>query len=410
MRRPAARDIAQQALLALVVLCCGCGEPHVEVFSTPEARLTIEELTPGDPRSVLVQASVLGAGDAWRVGNTSDETLSRVLTLRRMPTSSLPGPTHGPDDPSNASVLGTHRVEEGTLEFRPALPLVTGESYQVRFDPSVLPGLDAVEPVALVHYVESLGDGVNVARAPEVVAIYPSGDVVPANHLKFYVLFSEPMRQGSGIFQHLRLESTTRQEHVARPFRHTELWSSDNLRLTLWFHPGRQKTGVNLNVELGAILRAGDTYKLVISPHWRSQRGVELGTPVEKVFRAAAPDHEQPALSTWHFSTPSRGSRAPVRLDFPQPLDWALLQSELSVETQSGERVAGRAAIGESESAWWFQPESPWVEGDYRVAVGRVLEDLAGNSLERPFEVDLSAGTVKRDTRKMEFLPFAITR
>ena len=371
----------------------------MEVLSTPEARLTIEEVTPGDPRSVMVQASVLGAGDAWRVGNTSDETLSRVLTLRRMPTSSLPGPTHGPDDPSNGSVLGTHRVEEGTLEFRP-----------VRFDPSVLPGLDAVDPVALVHYVESVGDGVNVARAPEVVAIYPSGGVLPANHLKFYVLFSEPMRQGSGIFQHVRLKSTTRQEDVPRPFRHTELWSSDNLRLTLWFHPGRQKTGVNLNVELGAILRAGETYKLVISPHWRSQRGVELGTRVEKVFRAAAPDHEQPALSTWHFSTPSLGSRVPLRLDFPQPLDWALLQSELSVETQSGERVAGRVAIGESESVWWFQPESPWVEGDYRVAVGRVLEDLAGNSLERPFEVDLSAGTVKRDMRKMEFLPFAITR
>ena len=32
----------------------------------------------------------------------------------------------------------------------------------------------------------------------------------------------------------------------------------------------------------------------------------------------------------------------------------------------------------------------PWKTGRYRLAVGSVLEDLAGNNLQRPFEVDLT--------------------
>lgn len=226
------------------------------------------------------------------------------------------------------------------------------------------------------------------AAPPRVIEIHPSASVLPANHLKFYVLFSESMRQGT-IFQYFRLRNVTRGEDVPRPFRHTELW--DGNRLTLWFHPGRQKTGVNLNVELGSILRAGDEYELVISSAWLSLKGQPLGVDVTKQFRAGPPDSEKPAPTKWAVELPRAGTSDPIIYRFSKPLDWALLQSEVTVLDSANRPLAGGIKLREDDTVWTFRPRSPWQSGHYRLAVGSVLEDLAGNSVARPFEVDVNA-------------------
>src|SRR5689334_1054660 len=82
-----------------------------------------------------------------------------------------------------------------------------------------------------------------LAPAPCVEALYPGAATLPANHLKFYVHFSVPMRQGVFMDYCKLLDDHGRM--VPEPFRETELWSEDGRRLTLWLHPGRQKTGVN---------------------------------------------------------------------------------------------------------------------------------------------------------------------
>jgi hypothetical protein len=120
------------------------------------------------------------------------------------------------------------------------------------------------------------------ASPPQLSSIHPSGSALPANHLKFYLHFSEPMQQGV-FLQHCSVMDADG-KIVPEPFRETELWSEDGLRLTLWFHPGRQKTGVNLNVEVGPVLVPGQRCKLIISGKWKSERGVPLGKDVEKSF------------------------------------------------------------------------------------------------------------------------------
>ena len=40
-------------------------------------------------------------------------------------------------------------------------------------------------------------------------------------------------------------------------------------------------------------------------------------------------------------------------------------------------------------SIWSFVPEKPWAAGRYSLVIDTTLEDLAGNSIGRPFEVDL---------------------
>ena len=91
-----------------------------------------------------------------------------------------------------------------------------------------------------------------VVGVPSVLMIYPSTDVLPANLLKFYLQFSRPMRETDAIFDHIRIIDD-QGNVIEDPWRRAPLWSNDGTRLTLLIHPGRIKTGVNLNLDLGPL-------------------------------------------------------------------------------------------------------------------------------------------------------------
>ena len=226
------------------------------------------------------------------------------------------------------------------------------------------------------------------ARTPSVTAIFPTSNEVPANHLKFYIHFSQPMRQGV-FLAHCSL----RDEHgrdVAEPFRETELWSEDRTRLTLWLHPGRQKAGVNLNVEFGPVLHPGRGYTLVISGRWPSENGILLGGDVRRKFRAVERATARLEADTWRITAPRAGSHSPVTVRFPAPLDHALLLRCIRVFGADGQPVAGDITVAEREQSWSFIPARPWDAESHTLAADSILEDLAGNSLARPFELDLT--------------------
>ncbi len=320
-----------------------------------------------------------------------------ILSLRFVPANSEAG------NPNASPIFGTYSVAGNRLIFQPRFALLPGERYLARFDPTKLPGIaiHGISPIVRDYQVTST----KPAAPPRITAIYPSGSEVPANHLKFYLLFSEPMQPGN-IFKYFKLLNA-RGEEVSEPFRETELWSVDGRRLTLWFHPGRQKTGVNLNVEFGPVLVEGQHFTLVISGDWPSQRGVPLGRAIEKSFRAGPADHTQPNAESWGIDPPVN-ARGKLRVTFPEAFDWALLQSQLWVETAAGKRVLGRIEIGAGETSWSFEPMQAWVAGSYRLAAGSVLEDLAGNSLARPFEVDLQRTKTKL-VEPVIYRPFIVT-
>ena len=286
---------------------------------------------------------------------------------------------------AETAVLGSlDRVSDRELHFSPSFPLLAGSEVLVRFDPTQDQTLNG-SPLELRHRVPSPP----AAPAPTIEHIYPTADLLPANHLKFYIVFSEPMQPGE-IWNYFGLLDLDNEQPVPRPFRHTELWSRDGKILTLWFHPGRVKTGVNLNTELGAILVSGRRYRLSVSGDWPSARGTPLGKDVSREFRAGPHDHTQPDPADWKLKIPAPGSREPLVCQLGSPHDWALLHSDVAVENAAEKPLAGSISTSHHQSHWHFTPNEPWQAGRYRLAIGSVLEDLAGNNLERPFEVDLS--------------------
>jgi hypothetical protein len=352
-------------------------------------------------------------------GEGSLDDIVITLTLAQIPA----GVTLDQDQPWDESLLlhhvnsagqlappvaGAYRVKGSTVELTPSFSLLAGHDYVGRFDASAIPGLEALtEPIEIRFRT---GDDPVERSVPSVLAIHPDIDTLPANHLKFYILFSEPMLQGE-IFEFFSLLDKTTGKAVPRPFRHTELWSSDDRRLTLWFHPGRQKTGVNLNVELGAILEQGHRYELNIDPAWTSRHGVPLGKQVVKSFQAGPADRQQPDPDSWQLALPAEGSRAPLLCNMRETLDWALAQRVIQVvgPMPSTSPLDGIVELADDDRVWSFTPTRPWRAGRYRLAIGSILEDLAGNSVARPFELDIrSVGEEDARPEDIHMLEFAI--
>jgi hypothetical protein len=91
---------------------------------------------------------------------------------------------------------------------------------------------------------------------------------------------------------------------------------------------------------------------------------------------------------------------------FPEPLDHGLLQRELDITTSSGAIIEGGVSAGADEKSWMFTPDLAWKKGSYTLRVGTVLADLAGNMIDRPFEIDVFERVdqnLNRSTRTLEF-------
>ena len=71
-------------------------------------------------------------------------------------------------------------------------------------------------------------------------------------------------------------------------------------------------------------------------------------------------------------------------------MDHALLEHSLWVNDGAGIPLEGRISTDPEEKSWRFRPLSPWKDGRHLLIVDPRLEDLAGNSLIRVFDRDLT--------------------
>ncbi|MEO1995985.1 MAG: hypothetical protein ABGZ17_11990 [Planctomycetaceae bacterium] len=243
----------------------------------------------------------------------------------------------------------------------------------------------------------------------QVARIFPSTSVLPANHLKFYVHFSQPMREGKAMFDHMSLVDQ-RGQSVEDPWRRTELWSADGRRLTLWIHPGRVKRGLNLREQMGPVLHPGTSYTLVIGRGVKDQYNRPLQQEYRRTFRVVAADHRRPLPRRWKIDPPRVESRDVLQVRFGEALDQPLLLRFLRVIDGRGRPVPGVAAATDQESGWQFTPQRPWTLDNYRLTVNPLLEDLAGNTPLRVFDTDLDQPEPSQPRLWIDFQPRETSR
>jgi hypothetical protein len=202
-----------------------------------------------------------------------------------------------------------------------------------------------------------------------------------------------------GVYQYIHLLGPGGKE-VDLPFLELdeELWDSDGRRLTLFLDPGRIKRGLKPREEAGPVLEEGKAYTLVLDRAWPDADGEPLREDHRKTFTAGPPDDVWPDPKKWQVHAPSAGTREALAITFPEPLDHALLQHAIHVIDAGGRPVPGQAHVLPGETAWQFTPEPSWRAGEHRLVIDTRLEDLAGNRIGRPFEVDLF-DPVQREVR-----------
>lgn len=305
---------------------------------------------------------------------------------------------------SSAGMLGDYGVADGELRFVPRFPLQAGLAYRATLD------LNAIQDHGRRRLTIERVFAIPRRETPRtrLLAIFPTSDLLPENQLKLYLHFSAPMREGD-IYRHIRLRD---QEGnlVALPFLEIdqELWDRSRTRLTLLFDPGRIKRGLKPRIDFGPILEEGKSYTLTIDGNWRDAQDQPLGADHHKKFQAGGPDETQPDPRHWKLHPPEVVGRGPLTIEFGEPLDHAMLTRVLSVVDAVDERIAGEISIDRHETRWTFTPSQPWRPGRYRLVVETTLEDLAGNSIGRPFELDEFRQIERQSTAETMELVFEV--
>jgi hypothetical protein len=279
------------------------------------------------------------------------------------------------------------------LTFTPRFPLEAGQSYRAT--------LKATGQAATTDYqVPKLA-----AKAPpKVLKIYPTADVLPANHLKFYIYFDRPMRGGKELFEQIVLVDDKGNE-IADPWLLDEIWDEENNCLIIYIHPGRIKWGVLLRQMLGPVLFENRQYALVVRGRLTDIAGNKIGEDVVKKFRTTPEDRVRIDLSHWKLTAPKSATREPVTLTLAKSIDHRGLQNRLTVADDSGKPVEGAITYGKDEKSWHFTPAQPWQARAYHIDVDGRLEDVAGNTPMLPFDNDLKAPKQAAQKLRLEFSP-----
>jgi hypothetical protein len=217
------------------------------------------------------------------------------------------------------------------------------------------------------------------------------------------------MSQGDA-FEHIALLDESGARIADPPFliRSGELWDREFRRFTLFFDPGRVKRDLGPSLELGPALVEGKRYTLLIDRRWTDAESNPLKQEFRKTFTVGPPDRKPLDLDTWRIVKPRAGSLEPVVVEFPEPMDHAIVLRELDVLDSAGAPVEGRVTLDRDETRWRLTPSAPWKKGAYTLRVGTNTTDLAGNMVGRTFEVDLFDKIDERITRQTLDLTFRI--
>jgi hypothetical protein len=221
-----------------------------------------------------------------------------------------------------------------------------------------------------------LAGATSAAAADSGLTISPSGDSVPENLLRIELNLAQPV-DGPLDMRRVHLLDDTG-ARIDDALLDLALPSTDGKSVAILMHPGRIKSGVGPNVVLGVALHAGVRVTLVVDDP-------TFGPMVKKQWLVAPALRAPIATAQWRVHAPAAGTRAPLMVTLPAPLN-ASADQLIGVAAANGQRVPGAASLQAGETEWRLLPTSPWRAGDYALRIHPSIEDPAGNRLCAAFE------------------------
>lgn len=296
-------------------------------------------------------------------------------------------------------LLGTYSVTATGVRFEPRFPPQPGISYRASFHFKDA----AINSVITVPKLDG-------APKTAITAVYPSVDILPENLVRFYIHFNGPMNH-KDIYRHLKLIRDDGKP-VDMPFLEIDeqLWSADGTRLTIWCDPGRVKRNLVPRLEAGPVLEEGRRYTFIIDRNWEDADGRPLKQEFRKTFAVGPPDDSPVDPAMWSLIPPwpSKDGTSSLIVRLAKPHDRALLARMLWITDAAGKKVEGTITVGGGERVVTFAPAKPWTNGTYNLVIDTRLEDICGNRVGQPFEVDEFKPIERKIEAKTVSRPFVV--
>lgn len=279
-------------------------------------------------------------------------------------------------------IAGRYSMAGRTITFVPTFDFIEGQSYTVKVRRNNAPD-DKTNDAANndAHLINDFTIERSVEKvAPEIVAIFPSGKVIPENTLRFYIHFSTPMKPHVSHDYIKLVDAAGKSDTAAFMAFKQELWSEDRKRLTLLMDPGRIKRGVAQNLTLGPALREGSSYSIVVDEGWPTANGADSLPGHESAFTVSKALRTLPDPAQWKIALPGKRTGDPLVIEFERPYDHELLLRGISVRDGDGKPVLGEVTVENHEHTWRFDPDDKWAHSQIQIAINTQLEDVAGNN------------------------------
>lgn len=280
-------------------------------------------------------------------------------------------------------MLGSYRIHGEQIVFSPRFHPDPKIEYVITFS---YPALKEVVGASIDRNdtIQAFKRFALDSKPTQLLQFSPDSDTLPQNLLRAYLHFSAPMGfQNPYDFIALINEAG---DTIETPFVELPegLWNEFRTRMTLLFHPGRIKQGVEPNRSMGTPMRSSEKFRLVVSKKWKDAAGNPLDQDFKKQFITSAPVREKMQKNDFQLQT-SRETQLSVLVDVVRLLDQEMAQKHIRIEDDNGNRltsnisfVTGRRFIVRSNE---FESAKK-----YRLYINPRLEDVCGNTFLNAFD------------------------
>ncbi|WP_109300871.1 hypothetical protein [Aquimarina sp. AU474] len=280
---------------------------------------------------------------------------------------------------NTSAILGQIVVNLDNLQFAPIVPFSINQEYTIVYDD-------------FIEYFK-----INIPKSYSyltVTSVYPSAKKIPANILKWYIQFSEPINE-TWVYKHVQFRNaqgdTLSRAALAL---NNALVSDDGKLLTIWVEPGRQKRDLIPNKQLGAVFETGKSYTLWIQKTLKNKDGTPMQNDYVHYFEIEKADRKQPEITTWTVDTPMPNSISDLTVHCNESLDYGSIIHSLAIQDKNGKEVMGTWTLQNAETILSFTPLLPWIADTYKIICNSRIEDLAGNNLERMFDQNIEKPSI----------------
>jgi len=271
-------------------------------------------------------------------------------------------------------VAGTYTMEKNTLFYSPLYDLGYNLEFEARFERngSVVQSRRFKTP----PHPQS-------ALQASVEAIYPFADTIPYNALYFHIRFSQPMNENIYAFKSVKV-FTDNGEEISNAWRQKSFWLDSGRLLVLMIHPGRVKNGIHYK---GPLFNLGAYYTIKVTNEIADINGTKIAEGYSKRYFIAAEDRKTPEVRLDDASLPKHNTLDPVSIVFSEGVDNASVLAGIKLTDQQGNDVPCYIREKRSDNVFNITPLHNWNKGNYQLSLSGSVYDIAGNRLNRLFEI-----------------------